>query len=98
MRELATRAEPAFAEGFRAATDTLLEAWDRGAFAPRLRRADRDEEPGTCRYCEVKEACHRGDSGARLRIGRWAEQAQPGALGPAERACLALWRLGTDET
>lgn len=98
VRELATRAEPAFAEGFRAATDTLLEAWDRGAFAPRLRRADRDEEPGTCRYCEVKEACHRGDSGARLRIGRWAEQAQPGALGPAERACLALWRLGTDET
>jgi RecB family exonuclease len=97
VRELATRAEPDIAAGFRASTDALLEAWDRGAFAPRLRLADRDEEPSTCRSCEVKEACLRGDSGARLRLARWAEEARPDALARPERACLELWRLGTED-
>lgn len=87
----ALAAEVAQRATFEESVATLLEALDRGALPPRLRQPDRDEEPGACRRCEVKLACLRGDSGARLRLGAWAETGA--ARGAAERASLALWRL-----
>jgi RecB family exonuclease len=74
---------------------TLLEVWDRGAFVPRLRRADRDEEPGACRFCELKDACLRGDSGARRRLERWLERAGEAGSAP-ERAAAAGLAMGME--
>ncbi|HUF79410.1 MAG TPA: PD-(D/E)XK nuclease family protein, partial [Thermoanaerobaculia bacterium] len=62
-----------FVEAFATAVRTALAAWDGGAFFPRLVEPDKDEEPALCGYCEVREACLRGDSGARRRLAAWAE-------------------------
>lgn len=83
---------------FRHAVTTTLGAFDAGAFFPRLVTPDGVDEPGACERCEVKEACLRGDSGARARLVRWAaaarEAAAAGVALPAgERALLGLWRL-----
>jgi len=56
-----------------------------------LRRPDRDEEVAACRTCELRPACLRGDSGARMRIAAWAEVARAGS--ELERSALALWHL-----
>ncbi|MGH0028145.1 MAG: PD-(D/E)XK nuclease family protein [Myxococcota bacterium] len=80
---------------FDATLATLLEVWDRGSFLPRLRQADRDEEPGSCRFCEVRDACLRGDSGARRRVERWGE-GDGASQGAAERAALAAYALGVE--
>ncbi|HKA14660.1 MAG TPA: PD-(D/E)XK nuclease family protein [Myxococcota bacterium] len=76
---------------FDASVATLLAARDAGAFPPRLRRPDRDEEVAACRTCELRPACLRGDSGARMRIAAWAEVARAGS--ELERSALALWHL-----
>jgi hypothetical protein len=81
------------AEPFAAAVGVLLEARDRGSFVPRLRHPDLDEEPRACAHCDVKEACLRGDSGARRRLVRFARDHDPTTLGLAERALLAVWNL-----
>jgi hypothetical protein len=94
-----------FVEAFRSAVRTALEAWDRGAFFPRLVNPDKDEEPGRCRFCPVHEACLRGDSGARGRLAAWADaHRQPSldltaddAPSPAERALLGVWLLPSKE-
>jgi hypothetical protein len=78
-------------DAFEKSVATLLAARDAGAFVPRLRRPDRDEETSACRFCDLRPACLRGDSGARLRIAAWAE-AEPGDSA-LERAALAVWRL-----
>jgi hypothetical protein len=87
VRELAAPGEP---EGFAAVVKTLLAAWDLGAFVPRLREPANDQEPWTCQLCDVKEACLRGDSGVRLRLGEWAGSAPDTDV---ERAAQALWLL-----
>jgi hypothetical protein len=80
---------------FDASAAVLLAGLDVGAFVPRLRRPDRDEETSACRHCEQRAACARGDSGARIRLGRWADA---GASASAvERAALELWRLAGAE-
>jgi hypothetical protein len=76
---------------FDASVAALLAARDAGAFIPRLRRPDRDEEPSACRNCELRPACLRGDSGARMRLAAWAESQRVGS--ELERAALAVWRL-----
>jgi hypothetical protein len=97
-----------FVEAFEAAVRTALAAWDGGAFFPRLVEPDKDEEPALCGYCEVREACLRGDSGARRRLAAWAEaRRQPtfggpagragGAMTAAEIALLGVWRLPAKE-
>src|SRR5262249_50291527 len=43
-----------------------------GAFGRRLRKPDRDEETSACRFCDLRPACARGDSGARMRLAAWA--------------------------
>jgi hypothetical protein len=87
VRELAAPGEP---ERFATVVGTLLAAWDLGAFVPRLRGPANDQEPITCQNCDVKEACLRGDSGVRLRLGEWATSAPDTDV---ERAARALWRL-----
>ncbi|HUK13446.1 MAG TPA: hypothetical protein VLW17_09085, partial [Thermoanaerobaculaceae bacterium] len=64
-----------------------------GALFPRLEVPGGGEEPPTCRWCEVREACVRGDSAARRRLARWAADGD-GMRTPAEAALAAMWRLG----
>jgi RecB family exonuclease len=79
---------------FGAALRSVLAAFDQGSFFPRLQRAGSDREPDACEWCDVKEACLRGDSGARARLAAWAAAPPAGADSPAERALLGLWSLG----
>ena len=69
-----------------------FDAFDRGSFFPRLIDPATGNEPRRCQVCEVKEACIRGDSGARRRLEHWVADAKPGS--DDERALLNLWRLG----
>jgi hypothetical protein len=79
---------------FDASAAALLSGLDAGAFVPRLRKPDRDEESSACRQCDHRPACLRGDSGTRIRLGRWAAAGADGS--ELERAALALWRLGSE--
>jgi RecB family exonuclease len=90
VRELVAPADDRHRERLDAALATLLDAWDAGAFVPRVRDPDQDQEPYACQICDLKEACSRGDSGVRLRLGDWAERAPESDV---ERAAQALWRL-----
>ncbi len=78
--------EADFAASFEASLRTLLAAWDRGSFLPRLELPDGTDRDGPCRHCQLSEACVRGDTGARLRLRRWAAD----AADPAGAAALAL--------
>lgn len=84
---------------FRRATDTLLAAWRRGSFLPRLVEADQDRAPRRCEFCQVAEACLRYDSGARGRLRTWtAEHLEAFVEGPdrnadAESAGIGVWLL-----
>ncbi len=84
----------AFASALRA----ILDAWDSGSFFPRLEEAAGPEEPRRCAFCEVRDACVRGDSGARRRLARWARAAETGggAHPRAEGALRRLWHLGVE--
>jgi RecB family exonuclease len=82
-------------EALDSAAATLFEAFDQGAFPPRLRGFAKDEEPGACRFCEVKEACVRGDSGARRRMSRFFE-AQDAPRSPVEQAAANVLALGEE--
>ena len=84
------------AAAFDAAVAAALDAWRQGAFPPRVVEPDRNREPKACRWCEVAQACVRGDSGARRRLREWAE-AEPGdAPGPVV-AARTVWRLPLPE-
>lgn len=87
--------DASFEEAFDLSVGAILAAWDEGCFVPRLADAESEEEPHTCEGCEVKEACLRGDSGARQRLFRWSRDATqtPERCG-AERALLGVWTLG----
>ncbi|HEY5658301.1 MAG TPA: PD-(D/E)XK nuclease family protein, partial [Myxococcota bacterium] len=98
QRVLDAEADGALAEPFERAAQIVLAAWDAGSFPPRLREHDRDEEPPACRSCDVKQACLRGDSGARARLGRWMERLANDAPGGAAEACAArIWQLAGAE-
>jgi hypothetical protein len=86
---------------FTNSVNAVLAAFDFGSFFPRLIEPSSDAEPYACQSCQVKEACLRGDSGARRILERWAKgAAKAGAKehSPAERAALRLWELGVSET
>lgn len=85
------------ADAFRTAVGTVLSAWDAGAFFPRVVDPAGEQEPARCGYCEVAEACLRGDSGARLRLARWNHDQGPTAVDEAHRAHHAAWRLPEGE-
>jgi len=78
-------------EAFGKALAGLFGALYGGALPPRLRKPDRDEEPRACARCEVKQACQRGDSGVRKRLGDWADANE--ASGELERIALSIWQL-----
>jgi hypothetical protein len=78
-------------DAFEHGVATLFATRDAGAFVPRLRRPDRDEETSACRSCDLRPACLRGDSGARMRLGAWAAAEHGDSA--LERAALAVWRL-----
>ncbi|HYO13539.1 MAG TPA: hypothetical protein VE685_10125, partial [Thermoanaerobaculia bacterium] len=86
-------------ESFATTAASLLDAWDQGAFFPRLVDADGRNEPGRCSFCAVAEACLRGDSGARLRLFEWTGRVRGidledrDAPGADERALLGVWDL-----
>jgi hypothetical protein len=90
-----------FVDAFTAAVRAALAAWDRGTFFPRLVEPDRDLEPRRCDWCPVREACVRGDSGARRRLAEWAAERRQGSLaetddgpvGRADSALLGVWTL-----
>jgi hypothetical protein len=95
QRLLGARADDEeLAEAFDASVRAVFGALDAGSLFPRLVKPDRDEEPSRCRSCEVKEACLRGDSGARARLAAWAAQPPRKGLSRAERALLRLWLMG----
>jgi RecB family exonuclease len=85
-------------DAFEQAARTAVAVWDQGAFFPRLQLPDEEEEPNACSWCQVAEACLRGDSGARGRLSTWAdthgeEAPETKDPGKAETALLDLWRL-----
>jgi RecB family exonuclease len=94
LRVLELDAAPHWREPFERAVRCVLEAWDHGSFVPRLREPGRDVEPPACRSCEVREACVRGDSGARGRLVQWLE-ADPAAQpqDATERSARGIWQL-----
>jgi RecB family exonuclease len=98
QRVFAARADDAeLAEAFDRAVGAALGAFEQGSFVPRLIEGTSDEEHHSCERCAVKEACLRGDSGARRRLAEWVrvqEDTDPTGLDAAERALLAVWRLG----
>ena len=83
---------------FRRAAGAALATWDSGSFFPRVVTPERDEEPTRCSYCEVRDACLRGDSGARRRLRDWVADREKrfitgNALSPQELTLLTLWNL-----
>jgi hypothetical protein len=85
--------DPELLPAFRAAVRAVLGAWDSGSLFPRLELADKPKEPPRCSWCEVRDACVRGDSGARRRLVRWAGR-RNAAPSNQEAAFRALWSLG----
>jgi RecB family exonuclease len=91
--------DPELRPAFEAAVRAVLSAWDTGSLFPRLEEANRPKEPSRCTRCEVRDACVRGDSGARRRLTRWAAARGEGggALSVAEAALRGLWSLGVGD-
>jgi hypothetical protein len=89
--------DPGLEPALSAAAAAILGAWHRGAFFPRLEEPDTPTEPRRCEYCEVRDACSRGDSGVRRRLARWAAARGDSreTLTDAEAALLELWRLAS---
>jgi hypothetical protein len=92
-REIAARSDDAeLRAAFEGSVRAAAAAWSAGAFFPRLLAPDGRSEGPACRYCDLKEACLRGDSGARRRLREWALAPEAPAPTPAEAAMRALWR------
>jgi hypothetical protein len=96
VREFEVRADDsAFANAFQQALSTSFAALDAGSLFPRLVTPD-GTEPKRCEWCEVREACLRGDSSARHRLEDWAAawgDASRASGSPTEQAAFALWQL-----
>jgi hypothetical protein len=86
---------PDVIEAFDAAVRTLLATWDRGSFLPRLELPEGVAGDPPCGHCQVSEACVPGDSGARMRLRRWAALGEPaqGAGAAALRSARAVFQL-----
>lgn len=85
--------------GFETASQHLLSAWLQGGLVPRLLEWPKRDASPVCAYCELAEACVRGDSGGRRRLERWlATRAKdPTSLPPVERAAWNVLTLGRSE-
>ena len=80
-------------EAFDDAVNTLTQAWFAGVFFPRLVEPDIDTEPRACDYCNVAEACLRGDSSLRGRLRDWSARNQ--AADETDQAFLDAWYLAS---
>lgn len=56
------------------AVEVAARAGAEGRWLPRLVDPTGDARGRACRYCRLLEACIQEDSGARLRLARWAEE------------------------
>jgi hypothetical protein len=65
--------DPDVVRAFRQTVAAAMAIWKKGTFIPRLSKPDENSEPDRCKYCDVAEACSRGDSGARTRLRGWSE-------------------------
>jgi hypothetical protein len=97
--------DPVLREALDQALGSLLGAWEKGAFPPRL-FSNTGAEGVPCRSCELSAACVKGDSGLQRRLQRWFEEppsARPAdnggegddgddELGAAARELMAMWR------
>lgn len=98
-----TRADHDLVRAFGDAVRILMLAMDQGVFFPRLVDTDKKEEPRTCAYCEVAQACLRGDTGARSRLLTWLDGVRKSmtdgmGLGRDEKAMLQLWDMAADSS
>lgn len=81
-REVAVRADDAeLSATFTGALRALLAARSAGLRPPRLLSRDGAKGATRCGYCEVRDACVRGDSGARARLRAWLEEPASGTRG-----------------
>ncbi len=95
FREFAVERDPEIDAAFDRAVAAGLAAHAAGSFFPRLVDPAGQKEPRRCDYCEVAEACLRGDSGARRRLFEWSARGE--AEGGADRALLGVWDLAAPE-
>lgn len=92
-REFAlTHGDAAAVRHFEATCETLLAAWDLGAFTPRLLAANLSDSNRGCLRCEVKTACLRGDSTAHRRLAAFVSACDEDPE-PALAAARELWGL-----
>ena len=95
----ASRGDAELDEPFDTALHGLFDAWHAGSFFPRMLGPDLDKEPTACQFCDVAQACLRGDTGARRRFSAWVQASEAGGEGQlagAERSLLNLFRLGAE--
>ncbi len=95
---VAAGADDDFKTALHGALEAILGAVEAGVLFPRLVDPDGRNEPRPCRYCDVAEACLRGDSGVRGRLVRWSQAQAHAEAGGAElegwrERFGALWRL-----
>jgi hypothetical protein len=94
-REVPVRADDAeLAAAFGGTVAALVAARAAGLHPPRLLTRDGAKAPPRCDGCEVREACARGDSGARARLRAWLEQDAELPDPALESALRELWRRG----
>jgi hypothetical protein len=94
-REISVRAGDAeLAAAFRGTVAALVGARAAGLHPPRLLTRDGAKAPPRCEWCEVREACARGDSGARARLRAWLEEGAHVPDPALESALRELWRRG----
>jgi RecB family exonuclease len=95
VREFAVEQDPEIDAAFDRAVSAGLSAHAAGSFFPRLADPAGQKEPRRCEYCEVAEACLRGDSGARRRLYEWSARGEAGDS--TDRALLGVWKLAATE-
>jgi len=95
VREFAVEQDPEIDAAFDRAVSAGLSAHAAGSFFPRLVDPAGQKEPRRCEYCEVAEACLRGDSGARRRLFEWSARGE--SKNTTDRALLGVWALAAPE-
>lgn len=95
VREFAVEKDPEIDAAFDRAVSAGLAVHAAGSFFPRLVDPAGQKEPRRCDYCEVAEACLRGDSGARRRLFEWSTRGE--TEDATDRALLGVWKLAAPE-
>jgi hypothetical protein len=83
-------------EAFQEAVSVILGAMEEGTLFPRLVDPKGKKEPSRCQYCDVSEACLRGDSGMRSRLLAWTQHGPPKGGPQSLEAFWRLWFIGLE--